>query len=74
VTLIEESPQQRAERYMRQATELARLAAKSNDTDIASTYLEMARVWLKLAEDLKLTAPANDDTDDEADDSEAARG
>lgn len=56
---------------MSQATELARLAVKSNDQEIAETYLEMARVWLKLAEEVRLD-PANDDghfactSDDEA--------
>lgn len=59
---------------MRQATELARLAVKSNDEVIAATYLEMARVWLKLAQEVRLS-PVNDDrrrSDDE--DDEALRG
>lgn len=54
---------------MRQATELARLAVKSNDEVIAATYLEMARVWLKLAQEVRLS-PVNDDrrrSDDEDD-------
>lgn len=57
---------------MRQATELARLAVKSNDEVIAATYLEMARVWLKLAQEVRLS-PVNDDrADDDGD--EALRG
>lgn len=54
---------------MRQATELARLAVKSHDEVIAATYLEMARVWLKLAQEVRLS-PVNDDrrrSDDEDD-------
>lgn len=57
---------------MRQATELARLAAKSSDREIAATYLEMARVWLKLASEMR-PAPANDDAE-AADDGDALRG
>lgn len=49
---------------MRQATELASLASRSGDEVIAATYLDMAKVWLKLAEDLTCVRPANDDTAD----------
>jgi hypothetical protein len=61
VTLVEESPHERAERYMRQATEVARLAARAGESDIAATYLEMARVWLKLAQEVRLGPTANED-------------
>jgi hypothetical protein len=49
---------------MRQATELSKLAAKSGDPVIAATYLEMARVWVKLADDLQRAEAANDEGDD----------
>jgi hypothetical protein len=61
LTLRQESPHERAERYMRQATEVARLAARSADQEIAATYLEMARVWLKLAAEVRIGAAANED-------------
>jgi hypothetical protein len=64
--LSTESPHERAERYMRQATELAKLAAKSGDPVIAGTYLEMARVWVKLADDLKREKPADEGDDGQA--------
>jgi hypothetical protein len=65
--LGDESPQQRAERYMRQATEVARLAARAGDEGIAATYLEMARVWLKLAQEVRLGPTANEDREAAAD-------
>jgi hypothetical protein len=58
---------------MRQATEVARLAARAGDKDIAATYLEMARVWLKLAEEVRLGSTANEDHR-QASDSGALRG
>jgi hypothetical protein len=71
--LQNESPQERAERYMRQATELAKLAAKSTDRDIAATYLEMARVWLKLADEGRV-APAVGDRDADTSGRDALNG
>jgi len=67
MTLLEETPQQRGERYLRQATELARLAAQSSDAAISAAYLDMARVWVKLADELSRTHPANDDVSAAAD-------
>lgn len=58
---------------MRQATEVARLATRAGDKDIAATYLEMARVWLKLAEEVRVGATANEDHR-QACDSGALRG
>ena len=54
------------DRYLKMAADLTREADRMDDPKIAEAYLEMARVWLKLA-DQQLTAVAanTDETNDE---------
>lgn len=49
--MIEEPGRKRAERYLLMATENASRAARCADAAEMETYLHLASVWLKLAEE-----------------------
>ena len=54
----------RAERYLRMATETAALAQRASDPSIAEAYMHMAEVWMKMAEEAQSRLPANDERDE----------
>jgi alkanesulfonate monooxygenase SsuD/methylene tetrahydromethanopterin reductase-like flavin-dependent oxidoreductase (luciferase family) len=48
-----ETPEQRRERYLRQAREAAELAARSRDPQIAAGFRTIAQSWERLAREIK---------------------
>lgn len=58
--MTDESPTARAERCLAMAAQLRAQAQRSGDPDVAAGYLELAAIWLQLAEDARTHAPAND--------------
>ena len=60
-----ESQSERADRYLRMAADLRREADRAADPKLAASYLELARVWLKLAEEVRpLAAPEREPSKD----------
>ena len=49
----EETPQQRRERYLRQAGEADELASHSRDPEIAAAFRSIARSWERLAREVR---------------------
>jgi len=50
--LSEETDHQRAERYLKMATETAAQAQRCGDAAVAEAYLHLASIWLRMAEEL----------------------
>ena len=48
-----ETPQERRERYLRQAREADDLAAHSRDPEIVAAFRAIARSWERLARDVR---------------------
>ncbi len=48
-----ETPQERRERYLRQAREAGELAARSRDPDIAASFRTIALSWERLAREIR---------------------
>jgi len=53
MTIEEETPQQRLERYLDRAREATELANRSHDPEIAQAFLAIARSWERLAKEVK---------------------
>jgi alkanesulfonate monooxygenase SsuD/methylene tetrahydromethanopterin reductase-like flavin-dependent oxidoreductase (luciferase family) len=49
----EETPQERRERYLRQAREADELASRSRDPGIAAAFRVIARSWERLAREVR---------------------
>lgn len=64
-----ETNRDRAERYLKMATETASAAKRSADPAAAEAYMHLAAVWMKMADDLLAPLPANDESNES--DSEA---
>lgn len=58
--MSDESSSARAERCLSMAAQLRAQAQRSTDQDVAAGYLELAAIWLQLAEDARSHSPAND--------------
>lgn len=58
--MTDETPTARAERCLAMAAQLRTQAQRCGDPDVAAGYLELAAIWLQLAEDARTPAPAND--------------
>jgi len=56
----DETPTARAERCLEMARQLKAQAERAGDPDVAAGYLELAAIWLQLAEDARSHTPAND--------------
>ena len=50
---IEETPQQRLERYLSRAREAEELATRSHDPEIAQAFRAIARSWERLAREIR---------------------
>jgi len=58
--MTDETPAARAERCLAMAAQLRAQAQRSSDPDVTGGYLELAAIWLQLAEDARSHSPAND--------------
>lgn len=58
--MTEETPSARMERCLAMARQLKTQAERAGDAELAAGYLELAAIWLQLAEDARGHAPAND--------------
>lgn len=58
--MTDETPAVRADRCLDMARQLKTQAERAGDPDVAAGYLELAAIWLQLAEDARSHAPAND--------------
>ena len=56
-----ENQSERSERYLKMAADLRREADRAADPKLAASYLELARVWLKLAEEVRPLGASGDD-------------
>jgi hypothetical protein len=63
MTMGEGGGQDRYERYLRMAREMAAQAQRCGDPEIGESYLQMATIWLKMAEEAR---PAAEETTPEA--------
>lgn len=59
--MIDETDQQRMERYLQMATETAAQAQRAGDPAVAEAYMHLAEVWLKLAGEMSGRFPANEE-------------
>jgi hypothetical protein len=50
---VVESQSERSDRYLKMAADLRREADRAAEPKLAASYLELARVWLKLAEEVR---------------------
>jgi hypothetical protein len=58
--MTEETPTARRDRCLDMARQLRLQAERAGDPELAAGYLELAAIWLQLAEDACSPAPAND--------------
>ena len=58
--MTDETPTARRDRCLETARQLKAQAERAGDPELAAGYLELAAIWLQLAEDAVSHAPAND--------------
>jgi len=59
--LVAETNQERAERYLKMATETAAMAQRAPDPSAAEAYMNLATVWAKMADELVRSDGARDE-------------